>query len=106
GGQDMTLPVGPGYSLGIGDVLSPVVRSTAVKSLSLALSPNDSYSFGNVVSLIVHDVEGAATVEASIGATPITLVGDKDLVTDEIDPITKQHTHKLTGETARGTFDA
>jgi hypothetical protein len=82
------------------------VGTASREQLTIALGPDDSLSFGNLISLVVHDVEGAATVEASTGGAPITLVGDKDLVTDDVDPITKQHTHRLTGPTAQGTFDA
>ena len=55
------------------------VRSAAVTQLSILLSGGE-YSFGDVVSLIVHDAEGAAGVQATIDGKPITLVGDKDLV--------------------------
>ncbi len=37
-------------------------------------------SFGNVVSLIHHDYEGSRGVDATIQGTPITLVGDLDLM--------------------------
>ena len=81
------------------------VRTATVQKLSLAFSPTDSLSFGNVMSLIVHDVQGAATVEAEIGGNPITLVGDKELITDKKDPVTQQHSHTVSSE-ARPTFDA
>ncbi len=63
------------------------VRSAAITQLSILLSGGD-YSFGDVVSLIVHDAEGAATVDASIDGSPITLVGDLDLVDEKpLDPM-------------------
>jgi len=65
------------------------VRSAAVTQLSLLLSGGD-FSFGDVVSLIVHDAEGAAGVEASIDGKHLTLAGDKNLVretpADPLDP--------------------
>ena len=65
------------------------VKAAAVTQLSILLSGGD-YSFGDVVSLIVHDAEGAAGVDASIDGNRITLVGDKDLVdekpVDDLDP--------------------
>jgi hypothetical protein len=59
------------------------VRAAAVTQLSVLLSGGD-YSFGDVVSLIVHDAEGALTVDALIDGNPITLVGDKDLVDEKL----------------------
>jgi hypothetical protein len=65
------------------------VKAAAVTQLSILLSGGD-YSFGDVVSLIVHDAEGAAGVDASIDGNRIRLVGDKDLVDekpiDDLDP--------------------
>src|SRR5262249_39781229 len=57
------------------------VRAAAVTQLSILLG---AYSFGDVVSLIVHDAEGARTVDALIDGNPITLVGDKDLVDEKL----------------------
>lgn len=78
------------------------IRTAAVEKLSIALSPTDSLSFGNLVSLVMHDVEGAGTVEATIGGKPIQLVGDKDLVTEKK---TATGRHKVTAA-GRATFDA
>ena len=65
------------------------IENFVITKLSILLSGGD-FSFGDVVSLIIHDAEGAATVEASIDGSPITLVGDKDLVdekaVDDLDP--------------------
>ena len=65
------------------------IEDFVITKLSILLSGGD-FSFGDVVSLIIHDAEGAATVEASIGGSRITLVGDKDLVderpVDDLDP--------------------
>lgn len=97
--------VGPLLGVAFG-LPNSTVRTAAVDKLSIALSPADSLSFGNVVSLLVHDVEGAATVDAEIGGAPISLVGDKELVTDEVDPITGDHSHKVKSGMARQTFDA
>jgi hypothetical protein len=58
------------------------VTSAARSQLSLLLSGAD-YSFGDVVSLIVHDAEGAAGVEADIEGQRVTLVGDKALVDEK-----------------------
>jgi hypothetical protein len=71
-------------------ILAPVVagstvRTAAVDQLTLLLSGGD-FSFGDVVSLIVHDAEGARGVQATIEGRPITLVGDKSLVDEDIDP--------------------
>jgi hypothetical protein len=84
------------------------IRTQTVEQLSILLSPPDQLSFGNVVSLIIHDIEGAATVDATIGGAPIRLAGDLDLVTDEKDPITKrQKPSKVQGSSsAQDTFAA
>lgn len=70
-------------------VAGGTVRGTAISTLSLLLS-GGQLNFGDLVSLIVHDAEGAAGVEATIGGKNITLVGDKDLLdekpADDLDP--------------------
>jgi hypothetical protein len=79
-----------------------------VEQLALLLSGGD-YSFGDVVSLIVHDFEGARGVKATIAGKPITLVGDKDLVDEDSDPMgpkgEKQFSLKPEGA-AKQTADA
>jgi hypothetical protein len=66
------------------------VRSATVTQLSILLSGGD-FSFGDVVSLIVHDAEGAAGVEASIEGHRLTLAGDKNLVRETpVDPLDPQ----------------
>jgi len=55
------------------------VRVAAEEKLSILLSGGD-FSFGDVVSLIAHDSEGAAGVEAVIEGKRLRLAGDKDLV--------------------------
>ena len=78
------------------------IRSATMTQLSIALSPTDSLSFGNLVSLVMHDVEGAGTVPATIDGQPITLVGDHDLVTEKK---TKQGKHEVTAA-GQATFTA
>jgi hypothetical protein len=56
------------------------VETLSVEQLSILLSPRDHLSFGNVASLIVHDVEGERGVEATIGGQRLTLTGDKGLL--------------------------
>ena len=95
----------------VGNVLGlpfSTVRTAAAEQLSLLLSPADHLSFGNVVSLIVHDVDGAATVEATIDGKPITLAGDKNLVTEEVDRVTKRPKPPklIQTESAQQTFAA
>jgi hypothetical protein len=63
------------------------VRGAATEQLSVMLSGGD-FSFGDVVSLIAHDAEGAAGVEATVGGKRLRLVGDKDLVQGRpVDPL-------------------
>lgn len=63
------------------------VRSAAATQLSILLSGGD-FSFGDVVSLIAHDAEGAAGVEATVGGKRLRLAGDKDLVQGRpVDPL-------------------
>jgi hypothetical protein len=61
------------------DFPASTVRAEAVRKLSILLQ---HFSFGDAVSLIVHDAEGAMRVQATIEGSPITLVGDKDLVSE------------------------
>src|SRR5262249_41294196 len=58
------------------------VRTLAQEQLIKALA-GANYTFGNLVSLIVHDAEGAAGVEATVDGSQITLAGDKTLVDDK-----------------------
>src|SRR5262249_52523138 len=64
-------------------VFAPVVKGARVKTLAVTQLKTalggDGYSFGNLVSLIIHDAEGASGVEATTGGVPITLVGDSGL---------------------------
>jgi hypothetical protein len=63
------------------------VREAATEKLSIMLSGGD-FSFGDVVSLIAHDAEGAAGVEATVGGKRLRLAGDKDLVQGRpVDPL-------------------
>ena len=58
------------------------VRALAQEQLIKALA-GANYSFGNLVSLIIHDAEGASGVEATVDGSQITLAGDKNLVDDK-----------------------
>jgi hypothetical protein len=107
----IAIPFVPVVGTIVGTVLGlpfATVRTAAAEQLSLLLSPSDHLSFGNVASLIVHDVEGAATVEATIDGKPITLAGDKGLVTEEVDPVTKRPKPStvIQTESAQQTFAA
>lgn len=92
-------------------ILAPIFKGARVKTIATtkliaALGNDESYSFGNVISLMVHDAEGKSGVEATVDGQPITLVGDSGLVTDKVDPITGQHSHEIQGNQAQRTFDA
>ncbi len=92
-------------------ILAPPFKGARVKTLATrqligALGNDESYSFGNVISLMVHDAEGKNGVMATVDGQPVTLVGDSGLVTDKVDPVTKQHSHEVKEGNGRQTFDA
>jgi hypothetical protein len=61
------------------------VEEQSTLKLEILLSPREHLSFGNVASLIVHDVEGDQGVDATIGSQKISLVGDKGLLQGDKD---------------------
>lgn len=87
------------------------ISEVAAEKLAILLAGGD-WGFGNVVSLIVHDYEGDRGVQATIKGKPITLAGDKNLMTEfESQNFAHPEWHNRSavvtpGRKAQATFDA